>query len=122
MNTLDRLALRGTACVDTLESFAIKDNAFVDALASVALGSRAFVDALGLEVFGDALGNIGDALGSTLRGRAFVDTLDSPFLQAERSWTSWKTQALEAEPSWTPGQALATFWKMGHDGANLGPT
>ena len=40
-----------------------------------------------------------------LRGRAFVDTS--------------KTKALEAEPSWTPWQALATPWKMGHHGANL---
>ena len=40
--------------------------------------------------------------------------------EAEPSWTTWKTQALEAEPSWTPWQALATAWKTGHHGVNLG--
>ena len=43
-------------------------------------------------------------------------------LEAEPSWTPWKSQALEAEPWWTPWQALATPWKLGHRGANLGPT
>ena len=64
MNTLDRLALRGTACVDTLESFAIKDSAFVDALASVALGGRAFVDALAKPWASEASGAL-----EKLRGR-----------------------------------------------------
>ena len=47
MNTLERYALRGSACVDTLKSFAIKDRAFVNALASVALGGKACLNALG---------------------------------------------------------------------------
>ena len=40
---------------------------------------------------------------ATLKGRAFVDTSEKPKRKAKPSWTSWKSQPLEAE---TKGRAF----------------
>ena len=42
-------------------------------------------------------------------------------LEAEPSWTSWKTKALEAEPSWTPC-TWTNFDILGPSGGQCGPT
>ena len=57
----------------------------------------------------------------SLRGRAFVDTLDSPFLRG-RAFVDALGSLGDALEALRNGPSLEKLWKMGHHGANLGPT